>query len=348
MEAHANHYCEKYTKPIAIYQTSHYDSNNIVPGVSLPVVFLNRHIPSHGHLVSIPDILWLIFVKRWGSQNYRSTRMASCEKTRLDLLLRFISEPDCSRCICPSVSYYCPSGASSSTASSSISSSSVASWYFQKMSSKVDTRSATMSAYLLILSAGIYLSGIYRNKLANTRTWDHECCFQPRRTPTSPFLRQCTSEGRRRAYTSRWTGDKETECLKIRSLSSQLRLTWLRVRLNTSWTAVVLARHVAAWTLPTGGTADNVTDTLSGIHLSKLSPPLAQNAAKTWRTRQTYESSCAEDPVLRPMHGINHHNLLLTQCETYFSLDGQVSEQWQSEQLAGNRLLWKQSSRGIW
>ena len=61
--------------------------------------------------------------------------------------------------------------------------------------------------------------------------------------------------------------------------------TCVSVRLNNSWTAVELARHVAAcddtmsagttivwyavltWVCPTGGTVHNVTETLSGIHL---------------------------------------------------------------------------------
>ena len=46
--------------------------------------------------------------------------------------------------------------------------------------------------------------------------------------------------------------------------------TWLNDRLNTSWTAVLLLKHVAACALPTGGTLHSVTLTLSGIHSTNI------------------------------------------------------------------------------
>jgi len=82
--------------------------------------------------------------------------------------------------------------------------------------------------------------------------------------------------------------------IHIRSANSVMGLgerkhTWVRLRVNSSWIAVVFARQVADCFWPTGGTEHNVTDTLSGIHLFKcdVSPRLStKNEGHNYSTKR--------------------------------------------------------------
>lgn len=76
-------------------------------------------------------------------------------------------------------------------------------------------------------------------------TSDHGYCFPLLRIPSDPYPHPCTNAKTHVVCTWLWTIDARRSQSRDYSVAKPIIVTWLRLRLNSSCTAVEFARHVA-------------------------------------------------------------------------------------------------------